>query len=263
MTFSAALNDWGTKLGVLLVALMVFGLIVDRWRGRPRDIRETLLNISILVIGLLIQFLVDLQWRDPALARFKFPQLFDFGGGPLVYILAFLATDFVYYWFHRMLHTYPFFWSQHCIHHSSTELNLSTAGRLSWTTRTFEWLAYLPSLIIGFPLHVLITVWTVNLFIQSLSHISWVPKLGVLDLVFNTPSNHRVHHGENPEYLHRNFGATLIIWDRIFGTFSPEQAPVIYGCGYRETSKNPFVVSLRPVWKYLTNRFEIGRGDRI
>lgn len=134
-------------------------------------------------------------------------------------------------------------WAAHVNHHSSKHYNLSTALRQSWT----EGLTGIPFLAAGalFGLsveHVMLS-YAINLLYQFFTHTELVRTMGPLEWVFNTPSHHRVHHGRNLEYLDRNYGGMLIIWDRMFGTFEPETAPAEYGLTTNIQSFNPFVVA--------------------
>ena len=141
------------------------------------------------------------------------------------WVALFFAIDFAYYWLHRMSHEIRWMWAQHAVHHSAQQITLSVAYRLGWTSLVAgPWLFLVPVCWIGFdPLSVGL-MFAANLIYQFWLHTDTVPKLGILESVFNTPSHHRVHHAVNPEYLDRNYGGVLIIWDRMFGTFAEEKA---------------------------------------
>lgn len=162
-----------------------------------------------------------------------------------VWVVGLLVTDFFYYWQHRLLHEVRWGWASHSVHHSTNEFTLPASFRLSWlSTFSFAWLVYVPMAIMGFsPLLILILL-SVNLQFQYFLHTEAIGKLGVLEWVFNTPSHHRVHHGSNPDYLDKNYGGVLIVFDRLFGTFAKERddEPVVYGLTKRLESNNPFVI---------------------
>jgi sterol desaturase/sphingolipid hydroxylase (fatty acid hydroxylase superfamily) len=160
------------------------------------------------------------------------------GDGPWVWIAALAADDFAYYWFHRVHHEVRFFWAAHVTHHSSRRYNLTTALRQSWTPMTGI-LFYAPLPLLGFDPVMLATVHSINLLYQFWIHTETIDRLGPLEAVLNTPSHHRVHHATNPQYLDRNHGGILIVWDRLFGTFEPEVEAPVYGLTKNIASFNP------------------------
>lgn len=164
--------------------------------------------------------------------------------------LLFLGVDFCYYWFHRLSHEINFLWAAHVVHHQSEDYNLSVALRQSWFQQFFSWLFYVPLAWLGFhPVH-LLTVAAFNTLYQFWIHTELIGNLGPLEWILNTPSHHRVHHGSNPEYIDRNHGGTLILWDRLFGTFEPEKSPVVYGITSPLRSFSAFEANFQ-YWKYL------------
>ncbi len=163
----------------------------------------------------------------------------------LVWVLAFIGYDFCYYWSHRMGHEWRLFWASHVAHHQSEEYNLSTALRQT-STGYLSFLFYIPLYVLGFPPYVLITVGSLNLIYQFWVHTEHIRTLGPLEWVFITPSNHRVHHAKNPEYLDRNYGGVFILWDRLFRTFKAEEPerPCVYGTTEQLASWNPLWANL-------------------
>ena len=146
-----------------------------------------------------------------------------------VWVSAILLDDFLYYWFHRISHESRFWWNFHVVHHSSEHYNLSVAVRQSWFGNSVAWLFYLPLAFLGFPLIVRVSVHGLNLIYQFFIHTRFVPKLGFIEYIFNTPSQHRVHHAVNPQYLDKNYAGIFSIWDRMFGTFIEETETPKYG----------------------------------
>jgi sterol desaturase/sphingolipid hydroxylase (fatty acid hydroxylase superfamily) len=140
------------------------------------------------------------------------------------WVALFFAVEIAYYWLHRFSHEIRWMWAQHSVHHSARQITLSVAYRLGWTSIIAgPWLFLIPVCWLGFdPLSVAL-MYAANLLYQFWLHTETVPKLGWLEKIFNSPSHHRVHHAVNPEYLDRNYGGVLIIWDRLFGTFAEEQ----------------------------------------
>ena len=168
------------------------------------------------------------------------------------WLLLFLADDFSYYWFHRTAHRVNWFWASHVVHHSSEHYNLAAALRQTWTgnaTGSFLFWAWMP--LAGFhPVWVLF-MQQISLIYQFWIHTEVVDKLPKpLEFVLNTPSHHRVHHGTNLKYLDKNHGGILIIWDRLFGTFQPEEERPTYGLTKNIGSFHPFVVAFK-TWKEL------------
>ena len=161
-------------------------------------------------------------------------------------LICFIADDLAYYWFHRIAHERRWFWASHVVHHSSRHYNLTTALRQTWTGKfTFSFIFSLPLALIGFPPEMLLFVGSLNLIYQFWIHTELIDRLGPLEWIFNTPSHHRVHHATNPEYLDANYAGTLIIWDRLFGTFVPErrEEPPQYGIIKNLDTHNPILIA--------------------
>ena len=164
----------------------------------------------------------------------------------LTWIVAFVAYDFFYYWFHRISHERQIFWASHVAHHQSEDYNLSTALRQTGTGFFLTWVFYIPLFIIGVPSYVFVSVASINLIYQFWVHTEHVPKLGWFELFFVSPSNHRVHHAQNEEYIDKNYGGVFIVWDRLFGTFKEEEDNVSAVYGIRGSLK-----TFNPVWANL------------
>jgi sterol desaturase/sphingolipid hydroxylase (fatty acid hydroxylase superfamily) len=171
----------------------------------------------------------------------------------LAILVLFVGQEFCYYWYHRAAHRVRWFWGNHAVHHSPNELNLSAAfrigifGKLTGTTFFF-----IPLIWLGFDVRTVFSVLTLNLLYQFWIHATWIPKLGWLEYVFNTPSAHRVHHAANVEYLDANYGGVLIVFDRLFGTYIAERddVPCRYGLVHPMTSYNVLRVELAQ-WQSL------------
>lgn len=155
------------------------------------------------------------------------------------WVLLFFADDLAYYWFHRVSHEVRVFWAAHVTHHSSQRFNLSTALRQTWVPMT-SFVFWIPLALIGIPPWMIVLEQSVSLVYQFWIHTEAVGRLPApLELVLNTPSHHRVHHGSNDRYLDRNYAGILIIWDRLLGTFQGEDEPVRYGLTKNLESFNP------------------------
>ena len=159
----------------------------------------------------------------------------------ITWVVAFVLYDVCYYWMHRLSHEIKVLWATHVVHHQGEEFNLSTALRQSSSGWLWKWIFYTPMFFIGVPGEVFFTVAAVNLLYQFWVHTEHIRKLGVLEYVLVTPSNHRVHHAQNAEYIDANYGGVFILWDRIFGSFIEEKDELkpIYGTVKPLRSWNP------------------------
>ena len=165
------------------------------------------------------------------------------------WIVAFVVYDLCYYWSHRLGHEVNLLWASHVAHHQSEEYNLSTALRQT-ATGVLTFVFYVPMFLAGVPAEMVVTVGALNLVYQFWVHTRFLPKLGLLEQVFVTPSNHRVHHAQNDRYLDRNYGGVFIVWDRLFGTWQEEldEDPPVYGIRHALHSWNPLWANLQ-VWR--------------
>ncbi|HEY1113368.1 MAG TPA: sterol desaturase family protein [Chitinophagaceae bacterium] len=171
------------------------------------------------------------------------------------WVLLFFADDFSYYWFHRTSHGVNWFWASHVVHHSSQHYNLAAALRQTWTgnaTGAFLFWAWMP--LVGFHPVWILFMQQVSLIYQFWIHTETIHRLPKpLECILNTPSHHRVHHGSDLKYLDKNHGGVLIIWDRLFGTFQPEEHRPTYGLTRNIESYNPVVVAFK-TWEELVKK---------
>ena len=161
-------------------------------------------------------------------------------------VVCFLLDDLRYYWWHRISHERRWFWASHVVHHSSQHYNLTTALRQTWTGQILGQILFkTPLFLLGFHPSMVLFVGAVNLLYQFWIHTELIGRLGPLEWVMNTPSHHRVHHATNPRYLDANYAGTLIIWDRLFGTFIAEREEETpqYGIIKNLGTFNPLVIS--------------------
>ncbi|XP_046319491.1 alkylglycerol monooxygenase isoform X5 [Marmota monax] len=177
---------------------------------------------------------------------------------PWTWYLTFLGVDFAYYWFHRMAHEVNIIWAGHQVHHSSEDYNLSTALRQSVLQIYTSWIEpsashmgvphmcqiFYSPMALFIPPSVYAVHLQFNLLYQFWIHTEIINNLGPLELILNTPSHHRVHHGKNRYCIDKNYGGTLIIWDRIFGTFEAEKERVIYGLTHPINTFDPLRVQV-------------------
>ncbi len=227
---------------VFLLAI-VFELVLDRVKhtGYYRS-NDAINSLSLGVLSTASKLvMIDIagrvyQWIREDIALLEWPLT-----GWVSYAIAFVIYDLCYYWFHRISHERKLFWAAHVVHHQSEEYNLTTALRQTSTGFLLNWLFYIPCFLLGMPPEVFVTVASANLIYQFWVHTRFIGTLGPLEAVFVTPMNHRVHHARNPQYMDRNYGGCFIIWDRLFGTYCPEdpERPADYGISRGLNSWNP------------------------
>ncbi len=163
---------------------------------------------------------------------------------PLAWVVLLLLVDHSYYWFHRASHRVSFLWAGHAVHHQSEEYNLTTALRQSWIEASMAWPFYLPIALLGFPPVMFVLASTFNSLYQFGIHTRTIDKVRPVEGVLNTPSSHRVHHGIDPEYIDKNYGGMLMLWDRAFGTYQPETHAPTFGTVKPLASWNPLWANL-------------------
>ncbi|MBP8257620.1 MAG: sterol desaturase family protein [Opitutaceae bacterium] len=203
----------------------------QRRQGKPRagffraDSRASLLmgTVSLLTVGLV-------NVAGYFIAHWLFDhRIADLGSSAAGWIVAVVGWDFIYYWHHRWQHEIRVLWACHVNHHSSERYNLTTALRQPWFP--IDGILQFPLLaVLGIPPWLIATSGSINLIYQFWVHTEAIDRMPRwFEWLLNTPSHHRVHHGSNPEYLDTNYAGILMIWDRLFRTFTPEVAPVEYG----------------------------------
>lgn len=221
----------------IVFAVPVYALLIglEIWltwhRGSETyDTSELLANAGSGLGQLVTDIFIGLMYQLPYIYVFQHARLFTFTvHDPFAWVSAFVGVDFAFYWQHRMAHGVNFLWAAHVVHHQPERYNLSVALRTPWFAGLTNWVYYLPLAILGIPVNVFIPCIALNLAYQFYLHTCLIRRMRLVEGILNTPSHHRVHHGKNPEYLDRNFAGVFIIWDRMFGTFQPEQTPVQFG----------------------------------
>lgn len=165
------------------------------------------------------------------------------------YLILFIAVDFCYYWFHRASHEINFLWNtSHVVHHQSEDYNLSVALRQASFGGLFSMVFYLPLALLGFSAYAFLTVKGLNLIYQFWIHTEAIDRLPRwFEYLFNTPSNHRVHHGRDPKYIDKNHAGTLMIWDHLFGTYQKEEERPTYGVTKPSNTWNPVWANVMPI----------------
>lgn len=211
-------------------------------------------SLSDLFGRLCLQYFLPLTIATPVLNWAENHKLINIAlDGWVTLLVLFIAQDFCYYWMHRTTHRVRWFWCNHAVHHSATELNLSAAYRLGmFGKQTGTLLFFVPLIFMGLSPQLVYEVVTINLLYQFWLHATWIPKLGFWEYVLNTPCAHRIHHACNKEYIDGNYGGVLIVFDRLFGTYKAENKEITieYGLTQPVLSKNPVVVQFFE-WKAL------------
>ncbi len=245
----------------LFVGLMVAEIawIKLKGKGGAYETRDTatslLMGAGNVVAGIALGFVAygffTFLWQF---------RLFDLGTSVVIIALCFVLDDLRYYWVHRFGHRVRWVWASHVNHHSSQHYNLSTALRQTWTaTFTLMMVLRAPLILLGFSPEMVLFVGGINLVYQFWIHTEAIGKLPRwFEAVMNTPSHHRVHHGRNPKYLDTNYAGVFIIWDRVFGTFQPEEETPDYGLVQNLGTFNPLRVAFHEWVNMLRDMFAPG-----
>lgn len=244
--FPASPADFAPVFVGVVVTFMVLEYVASRLAHLDtHDSKETAASFMIAIGNKVIRTLEAGFVAVPFLLAYNY-RLFEIDlASPVAWIALFLLVEFVYYWHHRASHTVRWLWATHAVHHSPTRFNLTAGIRLGWTGAiSGHFLFYVPLAIFGFHPLAIATVLGANLGYQFFIHSELVPRLGPLEWILNTPTHHKVHHACNESCLDKNYGGTLIVFDRLFGTFAapPKHEALRYGLVGREPSHNPVAV---------------------
>ena len=235
----------------LAIPAFITLILIEFFWGKVRksadyEVRDTAASLSMGLGNIIIGLLTGIIIYGMTTWAYQF-RLFEIGHQWWAFVAVFFLEDFIYYWYHRWSHENRWLWSAHIVHHSSQHMNLSTALRQTWTGFLVGgWLLWLPLAWIGFSPQLIAFQKGVSLVYQFWFHTEAIKTMGPFEWIFNTPSHHRVHHATNTAYLDRNYAGILIIWDRMFGTFEPEDAknnPCKYGLIHRLGTFNPFKIA--------------------
>lgn len=234
MDTSAAFLSWLTDHAVLVLAVSVTLTVgieqVAAAVGRRSDTRGSITSVSGGVAYLAVKAVVSKGVVFALAIALYRHRWFDLDWtNPFVWLGIFVARDFVYYWIHRAEHRVRVLWASHLIHHSIERFTFTSAVRLPWMESLYKPLLALWVPLLGFHPAAFAAMGALVLLAGQLQHTELGRRRTILDSVFVTPSAHRVHHASNHEYLDKNFGSMLIVWDRLFGTYAAETAPVRYG----------------------------------
>ena len=239
----------------LLVLIFIEVIWSIKLKKNVYSFKSTIVNFGIL-IGFFFFKTVFASYQLTLLYFVNQFRLFTIPNSITTFIICFVLADFIYYWFHRVSHTWKPLWAFHLIHHSSQEMNLTAAYRLNWMSSLISPLFFVPLAFLGFSPNFIVVSYALNLLYQFFLHTESIGKLGFFENVIDTPSSHRVHHGSNPIYIDKNFGGVLIIWDIIFKTYQPEVEKVNYGITTGFISNNPFVLNFKGFWDLFNGKMK-------
>ena len=232
-------------IGAPIVLAMIFAeALISNWQNRKYYKREdTYCTVGLLAGNIVMAFAIKGLVLAFHFYLYQF-RVFDFANTIpfwVMWILTFIMIDLVFYVYHRMSHRIRFLWAIHLSHHSSEEMNFAVSFRQAWFGPISKIPFFMTLPLLGFDPTIIAVAGVISTLWGIVGHTQIVDKLGPLEWVFNTPSHHRVHHGSNKQYIDKNYGNLLIIWDRMFGTFEPEEEPVTFGLVNNVNTFNPAI----------------------
>jgi sterol desaturase/sphingolipid hydroxylase (fatty acid hydroxylase superfamily) len=257
LAITNSVNIMRHELVYLMYPVFMIGIAIEIFASKSRSNQVYYWRESLASLGIfLVHHLTQILFISVPTGMLLFAWQYRLWTIPLdrwwSIPLLFISIEFCYYWYHRSAHKIRWFWASHAVHHSSTHFNISAAYRLGWTgLLAGNTIFFMPLSWLGFdPLAVAIGL-SFSLVYQLWIHTELIPKLGILEWILNTPSHHRVHHASTPEYIDCNYGGVLIIFDRLFGTFTVEKSnrSITYGLTHQLNSQNPFKIALYEWYK--------------
>ena len=230
-------------IGAPIVLAMIFAeALISNWQNRKYYKREdTYCTVGLLAGNIVMAFAIKGLVLAFHFYLYQF-RVFDFANTIppwVMWTITFIMIDLVFYVYHRMSHRTRFLWAIHLSHHSSEEMNFAVSFRQAWFGPISKIPFFMTLPLLGFDPTIIAVAGVMSTLWGIVGHTQIVDKLGPLEWVFNTPSHHRVHHGSNKQYIDKNYGNLLIIWDRMFGTFEPEEEPVTFGLVNNVNTFNP------------------------
>ena len=230
-------------IGAPIVLAMIFvEILISNWQQKNYyKTQDTLCTIGLLAGNIIVAF--SIKGLILALHFYLYQyKIFELSGMLplwLFWILTFVVIDLVFYIYHRMSHRIRFLWAIHLSHHSSEEMNFAVSFRQAWFGPISKIPFFMVLPLLGFDPTIIAAAGVISTLWGIVGHTQIVGRLGFVEWIFNTPSHHRVHHGSNEQYIDKNYGNLLIIWDRMFGTFEPEKEKVKFGLVNNVNTFNP------------------------
>ena len=230
----------------IVLAMIFFEILVSNFQNQNFYKRsDTLCTIGLLLGNIIVAFAIKGTVLAFHIYLYQF-RAFDFVNQiPIwaLWIITFISIDLVFYIYHRMSHRIRFLWAIHLSHHSSEEMNFAVSFRQAWFGPISKIPFFMVLPLLGFDPTIVAVAGVISTLWGIVGHTQLIGKLGPLEWIFNTPSHHRVHHGSNKQYIDKNYGNLLIIWDRMFGTFEPEEEAVKFGLVNNVNTFNPVKVT--------------------
>ena len=230
----------------IIVSLILLEVFISSWQSKSYYKKnDTWCTLGLLSGNILAGFLIKgtIIIFHIFLYKFRIIDLVSIVPIWVLWILTFVFIDLVFYIYHRLSHRVRFLWAIHMSHHSSKEMNFAVSFRQAWFGPVSKVPFFMVLPILGLDPLMIAVAGVISTLWGVVGHTQLIGKLGMLEWVFNTPSHHRVHHGSNPEYIDKNYGNLLIIWDRMFGTFQPEERTVNYGMVNNVNTFNPIKIT--------------------
>ena len=230
-------------IGIPIVLAMIFvEILISNWQQKNYyKTQDTLCTIGLLAGNIIVAF--SIKGLILALHFYLYQyKIFELSGMLplwLFWIMTFVVIDLVFYIYHRMSHRIRFLWAIHLSHHSSEEMNFAVSFRQAWFGPISKIPFFMVLPLLGFDPTIIAAAGVISTLWGIVGHTQIVGRLGFIEWIFNTPSHHRVHHGSNEQYIDKNYGNLLIIWDRMFGTFEPEKEKVRFGLVNNVNTFNP------------------------
>jgi len=246
-------------IGAPIVLAMIFlEILVSNFRNQNFYKRgDTLCTVGLLLGNIIVAFAIKGIVLAFHIYLYQF-RVFDFVNEVPIWALwtmTFISIDLVFYVYHRMSHRIRFLWAIHLSHHSSEEMNFAVSFRQAWFGPISKIPFFMILPLLGFDPTIIAVAGVISTLWGIVGHTQVISKLGPLEWIFNTPSHHRVHHGSNKQYIDKNYGNLLIIWDRMFGTFEPEQEEVKFGLVNNVNTFNPVKVTFM-AWVSMINELK-------
>lgn len=246
----------------IIFSMMLFEALVSQYQKRGYYQNKDTLCTSGLVAG---NIFMSLSIKGATLALhiylYEF-RIFDLSNMlPVwaIWVLTFILIDLVFYVYHRCSHRIRFLWAIHMSHHSSEEMNFAVSLRQAWLGPVSKIPFFMILPLAGLDPTIIAVVGVISTLWGVVGHTQMIGKLSFVEWIFNTPSHHRVHHGANPEYIDKNYGNLLIIWDKLFGTFEPEKASVKYGLVNNVKTFSPIKITFMD-WQAMFQEIKIQKN---
>lgn len=246
----------------IIFSMMLFEALVSQYQKRGYYQNKDTLCTSGLVAG---NIFMSLSIKGATLAlhiylyEFRIFDLSNILPVWAIWVLTFILIDLVFYVYHRCSHRIRFLWAIHMSHHSSEEMNFAVSLRQAWLGPVSKIPFFMILPLAGLDPTIIAVVGVISTLWGVVGHTQMVGKLGFVEWIFNTPSHHRVHHGANPEYIDKNYGNLLIIWDKLFGTFEPEKASVKYGLVNNVKTFSPIKITFMD-WQAMFQEIKIQKN---